>query len=232
MSVWIIVGLLILAMMLFLFYASYSIASGIYLKALCKNQKAGKVVALTFDDGPDSIQTPKALDVLKKHNIKACFFCIGSKIAGNEDIIKRIKNEGHLLGNHSHSHSGKFPLYSLRKMIADATKCTEELERITGDKVRLFRPPFGVTNPTVARMVKTLGFTTIGWNIRTLDTCTKDKKKVLYRIERKLSPGSVILLHDNLESSDTTLAEAILLIQKKGYKCVGIDELFNLNLEA
>lgn len=229
MSVPILIGLLAIVM-LFFFYASYSIQSGVYIKALCRNPKAGKVVALTFDDGIDAVQTPKVLDVLKKYQIKACFFCIGKKLAGNEGIVNRIKEEGHLLGNHGYSHSGKFPLYSPKKMMADVAKCAKELEKITGDKALLFRPPFGVTNPTVARTAKKLGLTTIGWNIRTLDTCTKNNDKVLKRIEKKLSSGSVILLHDNLEASDILLDKVIKLMHDKGYSCVGIDELFNLNL--
>lgn len=228
MSVLVIIGLL-LVVMLFFFYASYSIRSGIYLKALCQNRKAGYAVTLTFDDGPDRVNTPKVLDVLKKHNVKACFFCIGSKIAGNEDIVKRIKDEGHLLGNHSYSHTGKFPIYSSSKMLEDIKKCSGEIERATGSKVSLFRPPFGVTNPTVAKTVKKLGYTTVGWNIRTLDTCIKNKNKIVKRIGKKLSAGSIILLHDNLEASDSVLENAILLIQSKGYRCIGLDELYKMN---
>lgn len=231
MNALIIAGLLF-ALVLFFFYASYSIKSGVYLKALCRNPKMEKVVALTFDDGPDAIQTPRVLGILKKNNIKACFFCIGSKIAGNEDIIQRIKDEGHLLGNHSYSHSNKFPLYSSSKMTDDVVRCSIELEKITGSRVRLFRPPFGVTNPTVARVARRLGLTTVGWNIRTLDTWAKDSSKVVKRIEKKLSSGSVILLHDNLKASDTILEATIELIQSKGYRCVGVDELFNLSFET
>ncbi len=230
MSTLIVVGILIVVM-LFFFYASYSIRSRVYLNALCRNPKAGKVVALTFDDGPDSTQTPKVLDILKKYNIKACFFCIGSKIAGNENIIQRIKNEGHLLGNHSHNHSGKFPLYSAKRMASEASECSKKIEDITGEKTQLFRPPFGVTNPTIARMVKKHRYITIGWNIRTLDTC-KSSSKVLKRVEKKLSFGSVILLHDDLKTSDDTLERVIKLISNKGYKFVRVDELFNLNFEA
>ena len=226
-----IISILAIAVLLFLFYASYSIQSGIYISALCRNPKAEKVVALTFDDGPDTVQTPKVLDILKKYGIKSCFFIIGKKVAGNEDIVRRIKEEGHLLGNHGYGHSGKFPLYSLSKMVKDVEECSNGLEKTTGNRVNLFRPPFGVTNPTIAQMVKKLNLTTIGWNVRTLDTCIKDDNKILKRIERKLSPGSVILLHDSLKSSDTLLEKVIALVYSKGYRCIGIDELFNLKIQ-
>lgn len=99
----------------FLVYASYSIQSGIYLRSFCKKRTTEKVVALTFDDGPDPIQTPKVLKVLK--NIRQLpVFCIGHKIKGNEALLKSMVTEGHLIGNHSYSHSGLFPLYGLSKM--------------------------------------------------------------------------------------------------------------------
>ena len=103
----------------FLVYASYSIQSGIYLRSFCKKRTTEKVVALTFDDGPDPIQTPKVLKVLKEYQATACFFCIGHKIKGNEALLKSMVTEGHLIGNHSYSHSGLFPLYGLSKMKKD-----------------------------------------------------------------------------------------------------------------
>ena len=153
----------------FLVYASYSIQSGIYLRSFCKKRTTEKVVALTFDDGPDPIQTPKVLKVLKEYQATACFFCIGHKIKGNEALLKSMVTEGHLIGNHSYSHSGLFPLYGLSKMKKDLQTCQCELERVTSQPVTLFRPPFGVTNPTIAKAVRQLGYTSIGWSIRTLD---------------------------------------------------------------
>jgi peptidoglycan/xylan/chitin deacetylase (PgdA/CDA1 family) len=138
----------------FLVYASYSIQSGIYLRSFCKKRTTEKVVALTFDDGPDPIQTPKVLKVLKEYQATACFFCIGHKIKGNEALLKSMVTEGHLIGNHSYSHSGLFPLYGLSKMKKDLQTCQCELERVTSQPVTLFRPPFGVTNPTIAKAVR------------------------------------------------------------------------------
>ena len=112
----------------FLVYASYSIQSGIYLRSFCKKRTTEKVVALTFDDGPDPIQTPKVLKVLKEYQATACFFCIGHKIKGNEALLKSMVTEGHLIGNHSYSHSGLFPLYGLSKMKKDLQTCQCELD--------------------------------------------------------------------------------------------------------
>ena len=115
--------LCLLLLLSFLVYASYSIQSGIYLRSFCKKHTAEKIVALTFDDGPDSLQTPKVLQVLKEYQVTACFFCIGHKVKGNEAILQKMVAEGHLIGNHSHTHSGLFPLYGLSKMKKDLQTC-------------------------------------------------------------------------------------------------------------
>lgn len=81
----------------FMFYASYSIKSNVYVKAFCKKETSEKVVAITFDDGPDAVQTLKILDVLKEYKIQACFFCIGSRVENNEKLIQRMVREGHLI---------------------------------------------------------------------------------------------------------------------------------------
>ncbi len=212
---------------IFLVYASYSIQSGIYMKALCRNPEKGKVIALTFDDGPDRIQTPKVLGILKEYNVKACFFCIGSKIEGNEDVLLRIKEEGHLIGNHSFNHFFSFPLHSSQRMKNELSCCQEKIENVTGDRTILFRPPFGVTNPTIAKAVKALGYITIGWSIRSLDTCRKEEV-ALKRIKQRLKPGTVILLHDPLPISDSLLPEVLKLLKENDYAIERIDKLFDI----
>ena len=134
---------LIISMIIFLVYASCNIRSNIYLKVFCKKQTEEKIVAVTFDDGPDPIQTPKVLQILKEQQIPACFFCIGHKVTGNESLIRQIIDDGHLIGNHSFTHTGHFPLYSLSRMKKDMQACQSALEQVTSQKIRLFRPPFG-----------------------------------------------------------------------------------------
>ena len=182
------------------------------------------MIALTFDDGPDSLQTPKVLQVLKEYQATACFFCIGHKIKGNEALLKSMVTEGHLIGNHSYSHSGLFPLYGLSKMKKDLQTCQCELERVTSQPVSLFRPPFGVTNPTIAKAVRQLGYTPIGWSIRTLDT-QQAPDKVLARIRKHLEPGAIILLHDRMPDSDQLVKQILDLLKEQGYTAVHPDKL-------
>lgn len=220
-----IAGILIISVIAFLVYASCNIRSNIYLKAFCKKKTTEKIVAITFDDGPDPVQTPKVLQVLREQQAPACFFCIGHKVKGNEQLIRRIIGEGHLVGNHSFDHTSLFPLYSLPRMKKDLQACQFALEQVTSQKIRLFRPPFGVTNPTVAKAVSLLEYTPVGWNIRTLDTQRPSRNKILRHIRHKLRPGSVVLLHDRMPESDLLLKEILKLIKEQGYTVVRLDKM-------
>jgi peptidoglycan/xylan/chitin deacetylase (PgdA/CDA1 family) len=224
MAWWILTGVLVVAL-LFLVYASASIRSGVYLKAACRLATEEKVIALTFDDGPDSTMTPQILDVLSVHDVKAVFFCIGRKMEGQEQLLRRMVSEGHELGNHSYTHSAFFPLWSLAGMKEDIQKCETRLQQIKGQQRRsLFRPPFGVTNPTVARAVAQLGYRTAGWNVRSFDTVKKNYRKVAKRINKKLQPGNIILLHDTTPAMPELLNDIINYARQQGYRFVRADQ--------
>lgn len=210
---------------IFLFYASYSIGSGIYVKAFCRKKTTEKIVALTFDDGPDPQYTPQVLDVLKKHHVQAAFFCIGQKAEMHPEIVQRIQAEGHLVGNHSYEHSNCFPLLPSKKMQDDLGHAQEILQQITGVPMLFFRPPFGVTNPTIAKAVRRLNYTTIGWSIRSLDTRKAAPHKMLRRITRRLSPGAVILLHDRMPDCPALLQNLLEYLHENNYKVIRVDKL-------
>ena len=133
--------------------------------------------------------------------------------------------EGHLIGNHSHPHSGFFPLYGLSKMKKDLQTGQCELARVTSQPVSLFRPPVGGTNPTIAKAVRQLGYTSIGWSIRTLDTQHPAPDKVLARIRKRLEPGAIILLHDRMPDSDQLVKQILDLLKEQGYTVVRPDTL-------
>lgn len=213
-----IIALVAAAVLAFLFYASYSIKSQVYVKALCRVKTTEKVVYLTFDDGPDAEQTPQVLDVLKRNNATATFFCIGSRIVGNESLLKRMADEGHQIGIHSFSHANGFPLFGRGRMIADIRQCQQAIEQATGSTTTLFRPPFGVTNPTIGKVVKILNLKTIGWTIRTYDTNGANNAKIARRISRQLRPGAIILLHDRLPQSAERLQMVIEAVRTAGYE--------------
>ena len=230
MEVQIMIFAILFSVLLFflLFYASYSISSRVYVKAYCRKKTIEKEVALTFDDGPNAEYTPKILDILKQWNVKATFFCIGSEVEKNPQLAAKIAEEGHLIGNHSYSHVNSFPLFSAKKMSVDLRRCEEALQSATGKTVRFFRPPFGVTNPTLKRALKKFDYHVIGWNIRSLDTSTKDADKVVSRIIQQIRPGSVILLHDTLPHAEQILQNTLGYLSSNGYTVKRIDEFFNI----
>lgn len=221
--IWLGISVLVLILAFLLFYASWSISAGVYVKAICKLDPREKVVALTYDDGPEPAVTSSLLDVLKKYDAKACFFCIGQKAEWYPDIVRQIVDEGHQIGNHSYSHEGNFPLYGKSKMTEDLLKAQQILEGISGQKVRLFRPPFGVTNPIVGSVLKELRWTTVGWSIRSFDTQAQTTDKVLRRIKRKLKPGVIILMHDRMPFCAELTEKLLIYLKENGYKVVSLN---------
>lgn len=161
---------IVLSITVFMVWASASIRSGVYVRVFCREKTDRKVVYLTFDDGPHPPETERVLDVLRERGARATFFLIGAKVSGNEAVLRRMLAEGHTLGLHTYSHAGTFPLLSFDKMLADVNEGKRAVESVAGKKISLFRPPFGVTNPTIAKVIRTLGLQTVGWDVRSFDT--------------------------------------------------------------
>ncbi len=179
-------------------------------------QQSGKQVALTFDDGPAEY-TEQILDCLKREGIPATFFLIGKHIAGKEVIVKRMQAEGHSIGNHSFDHGFNFDWQSAAKMQAEIERTNETITAVTGMPVKLFRPPYGVTNPNLAKAIRNSGMKSIGWNLRSLDTVAKAPLPLLDKIMKKVKAGSIILLHDRCAVTAELLPELIAALKKRGF---------------
>ncbi len=227
---WVII-ILAIALTLFLVWASADVGSNVYLKSVCKGAVKDKVVTLTFDDGPDELMTPKVLDVLKRYDIKAVFFLIGEKVDKNPDIVRRIVEEGHIVANHTYSHSGLFPLSGKGKVMQELQKCGESIKNAIGRYPLLFRPPFGVTNPIIGRAVNAQGLKTIGWSIRSLDTVDgKTRAEILRKVEAELHPGAIILLHDRCAKSDELLESIIESALNRNYSFIPLDKMLKIDV--
>lgn len=204
------------------------ISSNYHVKAFCNNPlETEKKIALTFDDGP-SIFTLEILELLKKYDAKATFFCIGKNIEAHPEIIKKIIAEGHLVGNHSYSHSPFFDFYNAKKITKELQKTDALLEKFTSKKINFFRPPYGVTTPSIRRALKITGHNVIGWNIRSLDGGTKNQNLIFNRIIKRVSPGGIVLLHDTASHSVLVLEQFLQFLQQNNYKVISIEELLNL----
>ncbi|MFA6290865.1 MAG: polysaccharide deacetylase family protein [Victivallales bacterium] len=195
-------------------------------EATCDVKTDCKAVALSFDDGPCA-QTPAILDALNKHDVKAAFFVIGRNVSGNEETLSRIAREGHLVGNHSFTHRPWFPFYSSGRMILDLNKAAETISNVTGEQVQWFRPPYGISNPMLAKAVRKTGYKVMGWSIRSYDTSAGNPEKVLIRIKRLLKPGAVILLHDRCTGTPEVVDEIIRYARAQGYEFIRPDILFS-----
>lgn len=209
-------------------YGSANINSNFYIKAFCKNNTKEKVIALTFDDGPDAVFTKQILDILDEHNEKATFFIIGKKIAGNESIIKEIDSRGHLLGNHTFTHSFFIDFKGREAFRQELIKTMGAIYKITGRQIKFFRPPYGVTTPNLANAAKDLSYHIIGWNIRSMDTTKDTEEIILNRIKKQMNPGSIILFHDTSEKTVNVLKQTLNFAKENGFKIVSTERLLGL----
>nr|WP_294934979.1 polysaccharide deacetylase family protein [uncultured Flavobacterium sp.] len=223
-----------LFLLLFLFWLTMTIWGvsdirlGYFVKTYSSNpNEKDRKIAISFDDGPHPM-TEKVLDLLQQYNAKATFFCIGKQIEKHPDIFKRIIAEGHTVGNHSYSHSNRFGIFPTMKVIEEINHTNQIIEQLSGKKALFFRPPFGVTNPKIARAVAKTKHYVIGWNNRSLDTVIPEEKKIFERVKSKVAPGGIILLHDTSLKTVGVLEQLLLFLQSEKYDVITIDTLLNL----
>lgn len=173
---------------------------------------------LTFDDGPDPEITPEILNILKRHDVAALFFVIGKKAEDYPELVLRIQNEGHLLGNHSYDHNIFMSMYTRKSLREDIGKAQESIEQITGKRTHYFRPPIGYTNPRYAKVLSEKSLLCVGWTLRSYDSVFKQPKKLAQRLIKGIRPGTIVLLHDNLKVSQDALEDFLRESRKNGIK--------------
>ncbi len=226
-SAWIYIGIILVTLGL-LAYGSASIRSGFYCRAFCSAGTEKRLISLTFDDGPDPEVTPLILDILMNYNIKALFFCIGVKAKANPEIIERIHNEGHIIGSHSLTHHFLFDFFSRGRIFNELRESEKILADINGRKVKLFRPPFGVTNPALAWAVKKMGYNVIGWSVKSRDTVISDGNRLFRRLARHLGEGRIFLFHDTMRVTAEVLENFIKFVEKENFGIERADRLLKI----
>ncbi len=220
--------LLFVACSLIVFWGCINVSSNFFIPIICKADTDKKEIAISFDDGPAENYTKEILAILKAEEVKATFFCIGNRIGGNEAVLKQVYADGHIIGNHSYSHHFWFDMYAAKKMQEDLKQMDYEMERVTGLKPKLFRPPYGVTNPNLAKAIKNGGYIPVGWSVRSMDTVIKDREKLLDKINDGIKPGAVFLFHDTSKTTLDILPNFIQEVKNRGYNIIPLDKLLAL----
>ena len=186
----------------------------IFPSLIWKMKAEKKTVWLTFDDGPTPETTPFVLDTLKQYNVTATFFCLGENMEKNPEILKRIKEDGYSIGNHSYSHPNGF-LTCTKAYIADIEKCKKLLP-----ESNLFRPPYGKITPRQISKLKTQ-FKIIMWDVLAWDfNKTISAEKCIDNVVNNVESGSIIVLHDSNNTGaklKQALPKILAKLKKNGY---------------
>jgi peptidoglycan/xylan/chitin deacetylase (PgdA/CDA1 family) len=205
----------------------------LFFGAITKVKTQASIAALTFDDGPHPTYTPKLLDILDKYHAKGTFFITGERAKQFPSLVKRMYESGHCIGNHSWSHLS-FPLLSSSDRRLQLKKCKVALGKLDSG---LFRPPFGHHNWKTSIDISLSGYKTIAWSVQSEDWLGHNAGFIFENLYNNISPGSIVLLHDNLVMSEnpeylkrlsTIRAVEKLLHQMKHYKFVTVEKLIQL----
>ncbi len=178
-------------------------------------------VALTFDDGPSGQYTEKLLEGLKKRNVKATFFVMGKNIEENEDIILKMYNEGHLIGNHTYTHAD-LAKTDFDKACKEINDTNSYIKNITGYTPQFIRPPYGDWNQG---LLEETNMSVVLWTVDPEDWKDQNADIVAARVLKNIRPGDIILLHDIFNSSVEAAFQIVDGLQEKGYHFVTIDKM-------
>ncbi|QNJ97790.1 polysaccharide deacetylase [Constantimarinum furrinae] len=207
---------------------SFSLSWNFHLKAFTGLKRYSKMeVAITFDDGPHGQYTPEVLELLKKYDAKATFFLIGKQVQKHPELVKKMSTSGYAIGNHSFSHTPAISFSSTKTWMSEIEQTDSIIEKITGSQPAIFRPPYGVTTPHLAKAIKRTGHKVIGWNVRSYDTAINDAELIKKRVINRVKPGSIILFHDTQANTVEVLEHLLLFLQQNRYKTVLIKDFLN-----
>ncbi|RQD73381.1 MAG: LysM peptidoglycan-binding domain-containing protein [Candidatus Syntrophonatronum acetioxidans] len=192
-----------------------------------------RTLALTFDDGPDGRYTPQVLDVLKEYQVPATFYLMGSRAERHPEVVKRIVEEGHVIGNHSWSHPDLRRL-SKERLIEEILKTESILEKITGLKTALMRPPYGGVNKEILKTMKSLEYRVINWSVDSVDWRDREVDQILLNTLPDTNNGGILLFHSaggegqSMAATVEVLPELINTLRFMGYNFVTVDELLGI----
>jgi peptidoglycan/xylan/chitin deacetylase (PgdA/CDA1 family) len=213
-------------------YNAIAPRSQLFGKTFTNNERFGRRLALTFDDGPNDRHTSALLEVLDKHGVKATFFMIGRYVAARPEIAVAVARAGHVIGNHTDTHPDLI-FCSGDQVRAQLLACREALERAVGKHSALFRPPYGRRLPHVIKIASELGFSTVMWSVMAYDWQPGPAGKIEATVARQITGGDVILLHDGghlrlgVDRANTVAATDAIIRQygERGFSFVTVPQL-------
>ena len=192
-------------------------------------QETEKKVYLTFDAGYEAGYTEDILETLKKQNVKACFFVVGTYIRDNKEIVKKMVEDGHIVGNHTQSHPNMSKMSTIEDFKSEIEPVEQKFEELTGKQMqKYYRPPQGIFSEKNLEMANSLGYKTIFWSIAYVDWYKDNqptKDKAFSTIIPRLHNGAIILLHSTSKTNKEILDELITKIKDLGYTFGSLDEL-------
>lgn len=180
-----------------------------------------KLLALTFDDGPHSRYTKKLLDGLRERKVKVSFFLVGENIAGKEELVRQMAEDGHFIGVHCYRHV-ELTRQSVEQSCKEIRETANLIEAVTGTRPEYIRPPYGSWNDTLEECVEMLP---VFWDIDTRDWESQNRDRIVRHIQKNAGKHHIILLHDVFESSVDAALTAVDMLSAEGYTFVTVDEL-------
>lgn len=192
-----------------------------------RGSSTGKLLALTFDDGPHPDFTPRLLDILKREGVHATFFLVGSQAEQYPDLVRQIAAEGHTVGNHTYHHVS-LPKIPLAYVDEEIQACGDVLESVLGFHPRFFRPPGGRYDRDIATVINRLGYTLVLWTDNPGDFEEPGSRVITSRTLTRLSAGGIILLHDGVQQTVDALPGLIETMKARGYRFVTLDQVVEM----
>lgn len=186
--------------------------------------KNKKTVALTYDDGPSGNKTSQILEILNKNKAHATFFMVGNKMKSDSSTVKKVYESGNEIGSHTYAH-GNLKRQTLEERMEALSKVDEIYTNITGDTIKLLRPPYGAYKK---EMLSEFNYSVVLWNIDTEDWRYRDVDRIIETVLDNLSDGSIILMHDSYNTTIEATERLLPILYSKGYQVVSVSELAKL----
>ena len=225
-----IVLFLIICCLLLLSPAFEASASEPYGKVYCRNAMCKGKIALTFDDGPHPRYTKEILGILEEYHVKATFFVIGINALHYPDDLQKIIDAGCEIGNHTYSHP-RIKELSEEELQKQIVECEDTLDRLCGIRPHIFRPPEGMMNEGLKRLLKEMDYHAVLWSIDTMDWDHHSPQKIAAEVLGSVRSGDIILMHDYIGHNSPTVTALELMIPKlleRGFEFVTVSELIGI----